>query len=686
MQTSLALLSRFSAGHRRFGTIFLMAMLVLQTPAPAQTPNKIQKLVKSKSFKKGTAADSVIAGNKVYEIALENNLGNGIGLFTLRTGRNHPITENFGGQKQNLLGGGSTAELGSSYITVRSYSSGTDYSQSEFTEKAPGFRIAWLDSLLLVTNNFNPTRPIINPAGDTTGYEVIYDFPGKPKTPDQMRLTTRIQTNGRSFSDSWVEMTTIIENTGSGALEIGIRYLLDLKVGGDDGPVVSETVFGTSFGRTEAHFDWVNFAYFLVEANDALPPNRGSPGYHVYGSGITPTNLLRAAFQPAVLQHVSWPLAFLKPFTYEVNPDFVVTRDAPNTAPNDSTGGDNAILYFWGETRDKSIVIQSGQKIQVTQAILASPPDDRPPLYDREPPACDLAAVNLGPPKSFEFVVQDPISGLRQLRPINVFNATVEIPTFRTGVVEPIKVVGTVIDETKPFGFTLRALDLCGNEIFCDPIFLTLLPELRVFEQRFELIPSDRYFYIKNQGIRRLAANLNGHEFILSAEPNGAYKANNLLFMPLHGEMTIDMFRYLKPDNNTMSIAFDGPDGSRADLVISDMKMKSSIDAVLDLAPIPQTFGLSQNLPNPFLGVTTIRFDVPELVNAAGGAKRVELKIYNVLGQLVRTLVDAELPPGSYTANWNGRHLNGRPAAAGVYFYNLNAGGTRITKKMALIQ
>ena len=690
MTASMLRFPRFRACRQWLGFLLLFLICAPQLPAQSQPSKKIQKLLKSAFLKKRSAADSLlIAGNKIYEIVLEDTLGEGIGLFTIRTGEAHPINGRFDGAKQDLLGGGSTGETGSSYITVRSYSSGRDYVQSDFIDDAPGFRTAWLDSLLLNSDNFNPVLPIRNRANKITGFQVTYDLHRVPKTSDKMRLITRTEVHGTNFDDSWVEITTIVENMGDQPLEIGIRYLLDLKIAGDDGPAVKETALGAEFGPTEAHSGWVNFAYFMAGANDTIRANNPAgalPGYNVYGSGITPANLLRTPLQPTVVQHVSWPLAFLKPFSYEVHPNFVVTRDAENTAPGDRTGGDNAILYYWGETRDNTITIQPGEKIQVTQAILASPPDDFPPLYDRDFPMCDLAAVNPGPPKSFEFVVQDEVSGIRLLRPFNDFNATIEAPDFPTGTLEPIRLVGAVIDESKPFGFNLRVIDLCGNEIICDPIFLTLRPELRVFEHRFDLIPSDRYFYIKNQGIRRIVANLNGHEFVLSAERRGGLKAGNLLYMPLHGEMAIDMVRYMKPAGNTMSIAFEGPDGSRGDLVISDMKMKSMVDAVLDIASIPQEFALRQNLPNPFRGATEIRFEVPERAPSIGGAARVELKVYNVLGQLVRTLVDAGLQPGAYTTNWNGRDAGGRLVSAGIYFYHLNANGIRITKKMALIQ
>jgi len=687
MPASLLRLPWFCACRRWLGWVLLFLICAPQLPAQSQPSKKIQKLLKSAFLRKRSAADNLlIAGNKIYEIVLEDTLGEGIGLFTMRTGESHPINGRFGGAQQDLLGGGSTGETGSSYITVRSYSSGTDYVQSDFIEDTPGFRTAWLDSLLLNMGNFNPVLPIRNSANKITGFQVTYDLHRAPETSDKMRLITKTEVHGTIFDDSWVEITTIVENMGDHPLEVGIRYLLDLKVAGDDGPAVKETALGAEFGQTEAHFDWVSFAYFMAGANDGIKGNK-SPGYNVYGSGITPANLLRTPYQPTVLQHVSWPLAFLKSFNYEVHPNFVVTRDETEKAPEDSTGGDNAILYFWGETRDNTITIQPGEKIQVTQAILASPPEDfPPPLYDLDLPHCEHPVVNLGPPKSFEFVVQDELSGIRMLRAIDAFNASIDIPRFPTGSLEPVRVIGTVIDESKPFGAILLIRDMCGNEIECDPIFLTLRPELRVFEHRFDLIPSDRYFYINNQGLRRIVANLNGHEFVLSAERRGALKAGNLLYMPLHGEMAIDMVRYMKPAGNVMSIAFEGPEGSRGDLVISDMKMKSTIDAILDLAPFPQEWTLRQNLPNPFRGATEIRFEVPERAPSIGGAARVELKVYNVLGRLVRTLVDAELQPGAYTANWNGRDARGRSVAAGIYFYNLNANGIRLTKKMALLQ
>jgi len=93
----------------------------------------------------------------------------------------------------------------------------------------------------------------------------------------------------------------------------------------------------------------------------------------------------------------------------------------------------------------------------------------------------------------------------------------------------------------------------------------------------------------------------------------------------------------------------------------------------------PDAFLLAQNYPNPFNPVTVIRYDLS--VKA-----RVRIKIFNVLGQRVATLVDREQSAGSYTTTWNGLTQTGRAAPAGVYLYRLEAGDRVETKKMLLLK
>lgn len=89
---------------------------------------------------------------------------------------------------------------------------------------------------------------------------------------------------------------------------------------------------------------------------------------------------------------------------------------------------------------------------------------------------------------------------------------------------------------------------------------------------------------------------------------------------------------------------------------------------------------LHQNYPNPFRDRTKIRFD---LVDAGA----VTVRVYNVLGQVVATLLEGErLTPGTHGVVWDGTDEGGSRVAAGTYFYSLETGGQRISGAMALVR
>jgi len=94
----------------------------------------------------------------------------------------------------------------------------------------------------------------------------------------------------------------------------------------------------------------------------------------------------------------------------------------------------------------------------------------------------------------------------------------------------------------------------------------------------------------------------------------------------------------------------------------------------------PATFSLGQNIPNPFNPATVIPYTVP----VSGG--QVTLRIYDVAGRLVRTLLDGIETPGARTAEWNGRDDRGARVSSGVYFYRFSAPGFEATRKMVLVQ
>ena len=79
---------------------------------------------------------------------------------------------------------------------------------------------------------------------------------------------------------------------------------------------------------------------------------------------------------------------------------------------------------------------------------------------------------------------------------------------------------------------------------------------------------------------------------------------------------------------------------------------------------IPREFELHQNYPNPFNPITTIRYQVPK-------TSEVAIKIYNILGQDVKTLVNGYVPEGEYEIEWDGTDNSGRPVSSGVYIYRM---------------
>lgn len=92
---------------------------------------------------------------------------------------------------------------------------------------------------------------------------------------------------------------------------------------------------------------------------------------------------------------------------------------------------------------------------------------------------------------------------------------------------------------------------------------------------------------------------------------------------------------------------------------------------------VPEGYALSQNHPNPFNSSTTISYSLLE-------AGPVTLKIYNVRGQLVKTLVDETQSEGEYAVSWDGCDQEGRLVTSGIYFYSLKAGHWSQAKKMVL--
>jgi hypothetical protein len=118
-------------------------------------------------------------------------------------------------------------------------------------------------------------------------------------------------------------------------------------------------------------------------------------------------------------------------------------------------------------------------------------------------------------------------------------------------------------------------------------------------------------------------------------------------------------------------LIFESPNTSS---YISSIMYQTHSSVISDRVNIPSEFRLSQNFPNPFNPATKISFNIPY-------GSIVKLTVYDMLGKVVGVLVDKYLQQGSYSVNFSNSSL-----ASGVYFYELNAGGSRDIKKMTLVK
>jgi hypothetical protein len=93
-----------------------------------------------------------------------------------------------------------------------------------------------------------------------------------------------------------------------------------------------------------------------------------------------------------------------------------------------------------------------------------------------------------------------------------------------------------------------------------------------------------------------------------------------------------------------------------------------------DLAGATFSFALEQNVPNPFVNGTSIRYAAPKEMP-------VKLRVFDVSGRVVKTLVDGVVPSGRFVTHWDGRDDEGRATSAGVYFYRLEGESETLTRK-----
>jgi hypothetical protein len=184
---------------------------------------------------------------------------------------------------------------------------------------------------------------------------------------------------------------------------------------------------------------------------------------------------------------------------------------------------------------------------------------------------------------------------------------------------------------------------------------------------------------INNNMIEHLGQSWDGSNWVNISKGAYTYEVNNLieeLMQEWDGSNWLNDWKYkytYDMNNNTIEWLYQDWDGSSW---VNHEKLTYSYipTDVNEFTGEIKTYSLSSNFPNPFNPTTTIKYQIPEM-------NFVKVKVYDILGNEIETLVNEEKPAGAYEITWSAANL-----PSGVYFYRIQAEEFMQTRKMVLLK
>jgi hypothetical protein len=172
----------------------------------------------------------------------------------------------------------------------------------------------------------------------------------------------------------------------------------------------------------------------------------------------------------------------------------------------------------------------------------------------------------------------------------------------------------------------------------------------------------------------------NDHNLLVSSHVGGDF-VTLVGYLKKAGESVLvrDVLVKLTADFATSALAAEGVVVAEAQLVAPIDLAEPKDESASENEILPTAFALLQNYPNPFNAGTEIKFHLPQRT-------RVSLQIFNVRGELVRTLVNQEHEPGQYRVHWDGKNEQGADAASGIYVYRLSTPSWKSSMKLTFVK
>lgn len=279
-------------------------------------------------------------GNDIYRIYVKDEAPD-FGTYTVSTGDSHPATINMGA-RQDILYEGVAGTPWSSYLTVRSYTTQTEYTSnsSSTPSPAPGFSQANLD---------------ISAGAVTSGATWVTNNWSVVNGSDNIGISQTVAVEGTTLADSRVRVTTAItNNSGPNAIvNIGVRYEWDIMVDGEDGSYIKTVDPYSGWYSTEQEVSSPVINQFQA-VNDP-----SSPIFYINGSVNGPA-FSPLPTPPSLMQFADWGLVDGEAFDY-----------TPTGQTIAGPSNDSAVTYLWGDTQNNSIVLGEGETDSFTQYLFA---------------------------------------------------------------------------------------------------------------------------------------------------------------------------------------------------------------------------------------------------------------------------------------------------------------------------
>ncbi len=292
-------------------------------------------------------AAAVTAGNNFYTIAVATGGGSYIGTYTVATGPQHPATIT-AGTPQDVLFGGAAHNPWSTYLTVRSYNTTSEYTTSGAPSPSPGYTSVPLDPYYASTSS--------TATSVTTTWNVN-------RQNDVFTIIQTIAVERTTLDNSRVRATTTVTNNGNAELDIGVRYLWDIMVDGEDGSYCKTVNPYGSWLSTEQ--DWTPPSFEQYQNTN----NPATPVFYINGSVSGPA-FIPPPSPPDKLQFADWEDAYDVAFDY-------------TTTGKTIAGNDSAMVYYWGYNNDNPIrldpIREDAGSVNVTQYLFAPMQENNPP-------------------------------------------------------------------------------------------------------------------------------------------------------------------------------------------------------------------------------------------------------------------------------------------------------------------